>query len=109
MTASPFTRAFLLMFSGPIIWAGHFLSVYVLAALACARSFAHIEWFGVAVPQWGIGLITAMAIAAILLVQRRRGEPVTPFVGWTTSTLGWLSALAIVWAAVPAYLVPACG
>lgn len=112
MAASPFTRSFLLMFSGPLIWAGHFLAVYVLAALACARRFAQIEWLGTGVTQWGIGLMTVLAIgaiAAILLAQRRQEGQAPPFVAWTTLALGWLSVLAIAWAALPAYIVPACG
>lgn len=107
MTIGPFTRAFLLMFSGPLIWAVHFLAVYVLAALACARGFADLAWLGASVAQWGIGVMTLGAVAAVIVVQRR-GSQATPFLDWTTLTLGWLSILAIVWEALPAYLVPAC-
>ena len=111
MKASAFTRSFLLIFSGPLIWAGHFLAVYVLAALACARGFAHIEWLGVGVTQWGISSLTLAAIAAIasiILAQRKEDDPVSRFVAWTSLTLGGLSVLAIVWEALPAYLVPTC-
>lgn len=112
MTVSPFTRAFLLMFAGPLIWAAHFLAVYVLAALACARNFAHVEWLGGGVTQWGIALLTLAAIAAIaaiILLRGRRDGQSARFVHWTTLTLGLLSVLAIVWEAMPAYLVPTCG
>lgn len=112
MTASPFTRAFLLLFSGPMIWAGHFLAVYVLAALVCARGVAHVEWFGGGIAQWGIGAMTLAAVAAIgaiALRQRRTEGQIPPFVAWATLTLGWLSVLAIIWEALPTYVVPTCG
>ena len=112
MTISPFTRTFLLMFYGPLIWAGHFLAVYVLAALACARNFAHVEWLGKGVTQWGISILTLAAlaaVAAVILVLRRHDGNFSRFAAWTTLTLGLLSVLAIVWEALPAYLVPVCG
>lgn len=115
MQTSPFTRAFLLMFSGPLIWGAHFLGVYVFAALACARHFAQVEWLGIGVVQWAVSVLTITALAAmgaILAVTRRaagddEGDNAR-FVRWTTFTLGALSMLAVVWAAIPAYLVRVC-
>lgn len=111
MTASPFTRTVLLIFSGPLVWAAHFLAVYVLAALACARRFAHVEWLGRGVTQWGISLLTLAAVAAILgliLFQHRRRLDSSRFVQQMTLALGLLSVMAIVWEALPAFVVPAC-
>lgn len=112
MTASPFTRAFLLMFSGPLIWAGHLLAVYVLTALACARHFAHVDWLGTSVTQWGIAGLTLAALAALAVILARqdwRDRNGAGFVGWMTLTLGLLSAISIAWQALPAYVVPTCG
>jgi hypothetical protein len=111
MTLSPFTRAFLLMFAGFLIWSVHFLAVYVFAALACARGFAQIEWLGTGVTQWAIGALTLgalAAVAAVLVFPERRDGNGSNFVRWTSLTVGLLSALSIVWQALPAYLVPTC-
>lgn len=111
MTLGPFTRAFLLMFAGPLIWAVHLLAVYVFAALACARGFAHIEWLGIGVTQWIIGALTLgalAAVAAVLVFQERRDGNGSSFIRWTSLTVGLLSALSIMWQALPAYFVPTC-
>ncbi|HYD80294.1 MAG TPA: hypothetical protein VEC06_10835 [Paucimonas sp.] len=119
---SPFTRDFLLMFSGPLIWAAHLLAIYVLAALACARGFAHVEWLGIGVVPLWIGILSVAALAgiagiAIILcrtndrLQDRRDDAAgsQDFMRWTTLTLAGISAVAIVWEAAPAYMVPVCG
>lgn len=112
MTVTPFTRAFLLMFSGPLIWTVHFLAIYVFVALACARRFADVEWLGAGVAQWTVGVLTLASVAAvamILLCYRRIDRNAADFVRWTTFALGALSVVAMVWEAVPAYVVPTCG
>lgn len=116
MTVSPFTRTFLLIFSGPLIWAVHFLAIYVFVALACARQFADVVWLGAGVAQWAVGMLTLAGVgsvaAVIVLYDRRHDQPgrdAADFVRWTTFTLGALSIGAMVWEAVPAYLVPVCG
>lgn len=113
MQVFPFTRAFLLMLSCPLIWAAHFFVIYVVTALACARRFAHIEWMGVGVVPWSIAVATLAALAAIAAICREgmRGDfaqDSTDFARWSTVALGALSAVAIVWEAIPAFIVPAC-
>ncbi|WP_420473740.1 hypothetical protein [Noviherbaspirillum sp. ST9] len=111
MGISSFTRTFLLIFSGPLVWACHFLSVYSLAALACARGFAGVEWLGKGVTQWGISALTAAAVAAIatVLVTGQRARKYSLFEQRATLGLGLLSILGIVWETLPAFLVPPCG
>lgn len=112
MSVSPFTRCLLAMFSGPLIWAGHFLAVYVFVALACARGFSGIAWLGVNISQWAISVLTCaalVAIGAIVVAHARRKGNGMEFVPWSTVTLGLLSAISVVWTAVPAYFVPVCG
>lgn len=98
------------MFSGPLIWAAHFLAVYVLVALACARHFADVEWFGADAVSWGIGMATLAGLAGIAAVATRvAGNGAgTSFVSWTTMSVGGLSALAIVWETIPALIMPMC-
>lgn len=88
----------------PALWLAHFLAVYLIATLACER----------AAP--GAALATAIALAAFLAIgvvdyrrwRGRRGD--TPgFVALTSLLLCALSALAALWVAFPAFVLPACG
>jgi hypothetical protein len=113
MQTSAFTRAFLLMFSGPIIWAAHFFAIYGVTGLACARQFAHEEWFGVSIVLWTIGAITLAALAAILLIVFKAASVKTArddarFIQWITAGLGLFSIVAIFWEITPAALLPIC-
>ncbi|HEY0848061.1 MAG TPA: hypothetical protein VGE12_22030 [Noviherbaspirillum sp.] len=107
-----FTRAFLLMFSGPIIWAAHFVAVYVLVALACARQFAQAAWLGIGLVSWGIALLTFAGVAGIVAIAARQYDGRSgqgEFERWITVTAAGLSILAIVWEAIPAVILPPCG
>lgn len=113
MHALTFTRTFLLMFSGPLIWAAHFLFIYVLNGVVCARPAAQVEWLGIGAASWGINAATIVAIGAIAAIQLRiktrqtqAGNP--DFIDWITTTLSLLSAIAIIWQTLPVFLVPAC-
>lgn len=112
MTAS-FTRVFLLMLSGPIIWAGHFLFVYGFTGIVCARPPSQVEWMGVSITAWTVSIATLLSIAAIGAIQvkiRNRalaaGDP--SFVPVMACMLALLSVVAIVWETLPAFLVPPC-
>lgn len=111
---SPFTRAFLLLLSGPLIWVAHLLLIYVFTALACARQFAHVQWLGVGVVTLFIGVPTVAALGGMAALQAKQPPAeIAPdsagFVRWTNMALSGLSALAVVWQALPAMIVPACG
>jgi hypothetical protein len=86
--------------SGAIVWALHFAAIYGITALACARGLP------AAVP-WTIGIATALAVAAaaacVALGLRAAG-----FAGWLTAAVAGLALMAIVWEAVPVFVVPAC-
>lgn len=109
MSAS-FTRVFLLMLSGPLVWAGHFLFVYGVTGVMCARP----AMLDASMGPWIVGsasLVCIAAIVAILVGMRksvpRAGEP--GFVPAMTCMLALLSVLAIVWETLPAFIVPICG
>lgn len=109
-TLAPATRRGLTAALGaPIVWSVHFLAVYVLNALACARGVAA----GWVVP--GILLLTLLAAAGLVALIRparphaRAGaEAAAPFTSRLGLLLGLLSLLAVLWNALPALFLPAC-
>jgi hypothetical protein len=85
----------------PAVWMAHFLAVYVLATLVCERAAA------------GAAVVTLAALAAFLLqglsdyrIMKREGAEA--FVARTSLLLCALSALAVLWVAYPAFVLPAC-
>jgi len=109
MHVSRFTRDFLLLFSAPIIWVVHFLFVYGFTGIACARGFAHVQWFGTDTVAVAILGATFAAIVFIVLTLVRIPAGTDAFLRWSTIGLGLLSAVAVVWETLPVPLVPACG
>ena len=114
MRATPFTTNFLLMLAGPLIWAAHFLAVYVYAGILCARPRWNVEWLGLSIAGWGTvaaSVVALAAMAALLVFARARGveHDNRIFIRWISIGLSLLSAVAIIWETVPVFLVPACG
>lgn len=117
MRMTNFTRSFLLMFSGPIIWAAHFLAVYTVNGIACARPDAQPAWLGANAALWFILGLSALAIAAIawmiLHVRATRTGDAAPdparFMRATSVMAGLLAIGAIVAETVPVFIVPMCG
>ncbi|GAB3551628.1 hypothetical protein GCM10027343_36130 [Noviherbaspirillum agri] len=112
MSAS-FTRVFLLMLSGPLIWAGHFLFIYIFNGIFCARPTLRAEWMGLSISAWMISAATLLCLAAIGAIQLRMrtnlpsaGDP--RFVPVVSCMLALLSVLAIAWETLPVFLVPPC-
>ncbi len=117
MAVSRFTHATFRMLSGLMIWAAHFLGIYIFTALACARRFAEASWLGIGVVPWVIGTATLAAAAATLVViglavrdtrfSTSRNNT-SSFVPWMTAAFGGLALVAILWEALPVLLVPTC-
>lgn len=124
---NPFTRENLLaMVSAPLIWAAHFVACYVLASIACAYDFSGA--------RLGIVLVTALALALLAGIglsnwrkwNRARqthsanlraahahhpdqgGNNLGIFFAVTSMMLCALSAVALIWVAFPAALLPPC-
>lgn len=111
------------LFTGPVIWAVHFLLCYVGAALFCAKR----EWlaFGFGGLRLAIAALTAAAIAAIMLSAwlawrqwgfgtddpphdgATRGDRIL-FQGFATLLLSGLSLVAVVYVALPALFLTEC-
>lgn len=114
MHVSRFTRSFLLIFSGPLIWAMHFLTIYGGSGVICARpAAAQLQWLGLHATDWWTLIASGAAIAAIgavLLYLRRASDHARQagFIPWITTALGMLSIIAILWETLPVLLIPAC-
>jgi hypothetical protein len=114
MRATPFTFNFLLIFSGPLIWALHFVGIYGFTGVFCARPPVSWEWLGFSIAVWVITAASLVALAAmaalcLLVKPRDTGRDNLAFIRWMSITLTLLSALAVIWEALTAFLVPVCG
>jgi hypothetical protein len=83
------------------IWALHFIAVYGVTGLACARGLPQ------AVP-WAIGAATLLALGALALLVWISLKNLGAFANWMTVAMAALALLAILWETVPVFLVPAC-
>lgn len=112
MRVSSFTHDFLLVFSGPLIWAVHFVAIYGFTGLYCARSSAATSSDGAGITTWLIaaaGLAAIAAIAACLAVKPASSAPDNRrFVRWTAAGLALLSVIAIVLETMTVFLIPVC-
>lgn len=110
---SRFSRTFLSMLAGPIIWAAHYLSIYTVNGIACARPALHGTWAGIPVSSWitiAASLLALVAMALVYLRQRTRMPPMENpgFLPWLAGALSLLSGVAVVWETIPVLLLPAC-
>jgi hypothetical protein len=112
--SSSFTRSFLMIFTGPIVWALHFVAIYSWTGLLCARPELNREWLGLGLAAWGTLAASFVAIAIIgvasLRARTRPGDGEHKvFVKYLAFALNVLAVLAISWEALPVLLLPACG
>jgi uncharacterized membrane protein len=105
-----------LLTGGLLIWMANFMFVYVFAALACARGFATMHFFGIGI----VPLITTLAsiaasVATGLLcrssIRKRAGQGEDEhgaFIRFVTYATCLLAFVALVWIALPSLVVDAC-
>jgi hypothetical protein len=113
-----FIGKMLLLTGGLLIWALHFTLLYGFNTLACARRFADHTAFGISIVHLVIGAVTALALAATIAILARAAVPSghagstagpgDRFVSHAAAVVASLSLLAIVWNALPAFVVRAC-
>jgi hypothetical protein len=118
ITETGFASRLLLASAGLLVWGGHFLFIYVFAALACARAFADMHLFGVGVVPLAIlaSTVVALLLLAWLSVRGWRTENRVPTSGPNTpsflrhlgAALGIYSAVAILLQALPVLIIPVC-
>lgn len=105
---------------GLAIWAAHFGSIYAANAFACERGLAGGRLFGLPLVAAVVGAITLAALLALGLVLLRTlaglsppldegGEREPHFTRWFAAGTAAIAALAVIFQATPALIVPACG
>lgn len=109
-----FTPTAFFIWSGLLVWAADFLFIYVFAALACARGFAHLRIAGfpivpVATTLASILALLVTAAMAWFALQRARGGPSSDqhsqFILFLALALSALAMIAIVWSSLPPLLL----
>ena len=100
--------------TGPIVWSGHFFGVYLTEALLCSTptpaAGAQVRWIG--------GGLTAIALVACVafVLQHRHGLRLSAgddaggsdAVSMVAGPLTMLSILAVLWTAIPLFLLSPC-
>lgn len=103
----------LFLIAGPTIWLAHYLFIYTVNAVACARSAMADQWLGLSASSWiivagGVLALGGMAVATRRQRQRVRASGSPAFHAWLTAALCVLSAVAVIWETMPVFLMPAC-
>jgi hypothetical protein len=111
------------LFTGPVVWALHFLVCYVTAAVYCAKAWEASFSFGTL--RLTLAVVTFLALLAILaaawLAWRQWGfgsgdpphdEPTRQdrllFQGFATLLLSGLSFVAVIFVSVPLLFIEVC-
>jgi hypothetical protein len=109
------------LFTGPVVWAFHFLACYVMAAVWCAKQ----ESTGFVTVQIGIGVVTTVALTLIVLsawlswrqwgfgTQQPPHDDATArdrtlFQGFATLLLSGLSFVAVLYVTLPLLFINGC-
>lgn len=112
MRLSTFTHDILLLFAGPIVWVVHFIGIYALTGIVCARPGSAARWLGLGWESWAIVAAslaaTAVLVACFFLRSRSEDAHNRAFLHWTATALAALAVLAIAWETLSVFLVPAC-
>ena len=132
MVARAFERDSLFsLIAGPLVWTGHFLTLYVFTAIACAKGFFHEEILGVRVVQLFGAAVTVVAVVLILdsmMLSYRRwrgmpsdGQPMASlphdtndvvsrrrFMAYAGFLLSGLALIATLWETLPIVFFATC-
>lgn len=103
-----------------IVWAGHFLLVYGVQATLCWRGVGTGTVLGWPMMQAFVVAATAAALAATGAIGWRawrrlrgglsgeEGEEQPQFMVWMSLAVALLAALALIWEAIPVFLLAPC-
>lgn len=123
MRLPPRSDSLLAMVAGPIVWTLHFLACYLTVSLACAAGQQRLVLPGIATATAAsLVLLAGICLAAWRRWRAGRGSEhgqgaqqeqgrdaaVAPFFALVTLMLSVLSAVAVLWVALPGAMLPAC-
>jgi hypothetical protein len=105
---------------GLALWAAHFGAIYAVHALSCEREWAQFRLLGLHWVPVAVVLLTVAALGALFLVFRAArhrmgpgpwdegGEAEPRFTAWFAAATAAYSALAVLFQAAPALVLPVC-
>ncbi|CAN7594995.1 hypothetical protein LJR220_005441 [Bradyrhizobium sp. LjRoot220] len=100
------------LFVGPAVWFLHLAFLYGAEALICtapAGSGQAMVWLGAVATIAALGALAMLAIAPMRRVQDPPDEHTgAAFLRQTTLLLALLSAIGVMWSALPVALMPVC-
>ena len=105
-----------------VVWALHLVVVYSLEGLACARGWPLARIAGMSQFNWLLVVVTVPALAAVAWLMSRgwrdarepdgsRGTPAARrqrLLAWVAMALAVVSAVAIIFATLPVFMLPPC-
>ena len=102
----------------PSIWLLHFGAVYAYASFACSLA-ARVQVAPFAFSQWGIAMLTALALAVFasgLAMNARKWRAAAgrqqadsaAFIARTNALLHALAIIAMLWVALPGFVLSPC-
>jgi hypothetical protein len=111
------------LIAAPMVWAGHFLACYLVAAVFCAKAGTGIA--NLATVRLVIGTVTLVAVLLIVLCGRQAyhhwgfgisdpphdagtAEDRRRFLGYAALLLCALSLVSVLFVALPALAIPDC-
>lgn len=109
MRLSLFTHDFLLLMAGPVVWAVHFVAIYSLTGIVCARPELPRSLVTWGVTLMGVAAIAALAAIFLWMRPRVADAAVRRFLLQVGIGLAALSGLAIVLETLPLFLAAPCG
>lgn len=106
-------RAWIALLSGPSLWFGHFMAVYLLAEVVCAITPSPEAWLGLDPLRWAILAVTAVVLVVIAVAARmtwtyRGAQPEVDGLLAIGMGLYMLFAVGVIATAVPALVLAPC-
>jgi hypothetical protein len=112
MTRSRPLSDFIQILTGPVIWFAHFIVLYGAEALICTPPFEQpstMMWISAASTLGAIGALGAFATFAVRRPSdTSRTRSAATFLRAASLLLALLSAIAVIWVALPTLVLPVC-
>ena len=104
---------FLQLFGGPATWFAHFVTLYAAEALVCTPGLATPGTMSWVVAAATLAALAALAGFGIVVLRRPAPDPAgshsgAAFLRGATVWLAILSAIAVLWVALPNAILPVC-